>query len=171
MIYEPSEDTFLIAEQVKKFAKGRVLDMGTGSGYLAEIALEKTKDVVAVDISEEAIDFVKKKNIITIKSDLFSDVEGKFDLIIFNPPYLPKIKNEPKKLSIIISGGERGNELIERFLKKAKEYLKKNGKVLIIFSSLTPNVLELFKKYKYKFKKLSEKRIFFESIYCYLLTA
>ena len=88
MIYAPSDDSFLILEQVKKYAKGKVLDMCTGSGILAKAALEKTKDVTAVDIKEKAVNHCKKNKINVIKSDLFHKVEGKFDLIIFNPPYL-----------------------------------------------------------------------------------
>ena len=61
MIYEPAEDSFLIQKYVKQYAHGRVLDMGTGSGILAMTALDKTKDVLAVDIYEPAIDELKKK--------------------------------------------------------------------------------------------------------------
>ena len=57
MIYEPREDSFLLQKYVKKYSKGRVLDMGTGSGIQALTALEKTKCVVAVDINEETLQF------------------------------------------------------------------------------------------------------------------
>mgnify|MGYP001567581018 FL=1 len=60
MLYEPQEDTFLLQEQVKKYAKGKVLDLGTGTGILAKTALEKTKDVLAADINNEAINQCKK---------------------------------------------------------------------------------------------------------------
>ena len=169
MIYEPNDDTFLIAEQVEKFAKGKVLDLGTGSGYLAEIALEKTKDVLAADISEEVVEFVKKKGIKVVKSDLFSNINDKFDLIIFNPPYLPLDQREPKDSRLSTTGGLKGSEVLERFLKDAKSYLNENGKILIVFSSLTKDTMEIIKNYNYKAEKLSEKKLFFEAIYCYLL--
>jgi 16S rRNA G1207 methylase RsmC len=55
------------------------------------------------------------------------------------------------------------------FLSKAKEHLKKNGKILMVFSSLTPNVKKIIKKYNFKYKKLSEKKFLFEKLYVYLL--
>ncbi|MBI2671921.1 DUF2431 domain-containing protein [Candidatus Woesearchaeota archaeon] len=168
MVYEPSDDSFLIQEFVRKYAKGKVLDIGTGSGILAKTALEKTKDVLAVDIDEESVEHCKKLGINTVKSDLFENVKGKFDLIIFNPPYLPDDKNKLKDDHFYI-GGKKGNEILERFFSKAKEYLNKNGKILIVFSSLTPNVEEIMEKDKFKFKKLKEKAFFYEKLYVYLV--
>ena len=179
MIYEPNEDSFLLKEFVSEFAKGKVLDMGTGSGIQAEAALEKTKDVLAVDINPEAVTHCKKKRIKTIQSDLFSNISGKFDLIIFNPPYLPEeredlgIKMTEKDFNYVndvaLVGGKNGWETIDRFLKDARNYLNKNGKILLSFSSLSGDVEKIMKKYCYEFEKLGEKRIFFEVLYVYLL--
>ena len=94
IVYEPAEDSFLLAEQVKKYAKGKVLDLGTGSGILAETALINTKEVLATDINEEAVKRLKQKGINARFSDLFSHITEKFNLIIFNPPYLPTERNE-----------------------------------------------------------------------------
>lgn len=160
MIYEPQEDSFLLQKYVKKYAKGKVLDMGTGSGIQAETALTKTKDVLAVDINKEAL---KNKNIKTKYSNLFSNIKEKFDLIIFNPPYLPKEKNFKDKDLI------GGTKIIEKFLKETKNHLNKNGKILLVFSSLTGNVDHLLKKYKYKFRNLETKNLFFEKLYVYLI--
>ena len=66
MIYEPAEDSFLLQKYVKKYAKGKVLDMGTGSGIQAEAA----KDVLAVDVNPECVEYVKKKGIRAIVSNL-----------------------------------------------------------------------------------------------------
>lgn len=169
MIYEPAEDSFLLQKYVKKYAKDKVLDMGTGSGIQALASLEKTKDVLAVDINPSAVGQLKKKGIKAKVSDLFSNVKGKFDLIIFNPPYLPEDKREPRDSSISTTGGKKGYETIEKFLKQAKKFLKKDGKILLVFSSLTGNIEKLFSKYSYGFKKLEEKKLFFEKIYVYIL--
>lgn len=170
-IYFPNEDSYLILKHIKKFARGRVLDMGTGTGILAVEASKYSKEVVAVDINKEAIEYAKEKNkkmknIEWKVSNLFENVDGKFDLIIFNPPYLPKEENEPKELSLSICGGERGYELLFRFLKEAKKYLKKNGVILIVISSLTnfQKVKEFASKY-YKFEVLEEMKIPFEKLY------
>lgn len=167
MIYEPAEDSYLLEEQVKKFAKRgiKVLDMGTGSGIQAEAA--KDCDVLAVDINQECVDFVRKKGINCIKSDLFENVKGKFDLIIFNPPYLPEDEEEPEDSKLSTTGGKKGNEILERFFSQVENYLNKNGKILIVFSSLTPDVDKIIKKYGFSYKKLSEQKIPFETLYVY----
>lgn len=167
MLYEPQEDSFLIQEQVKKYAKGKVLDIGAGTGILAKTALEKTKEVLAADINKEAVDNCKKIGIRCIKSDLFENIKGKFDLIIFNPPYLPDDGYKLKDNSNYI-GGKKGNEVIRKFFSQAEKYLNKNGKILILFSSLTPDVKKIMRRYNFKFKKLTDKKFFFETLYVYL---
>tara|TARA_Y100000310_G_scaffold334319_1_gene413866 strand:+ start:417 stop:935 length:519 start_codon:yes stop_codon:yes gene_type:complete len=171
MIYEPAEDSYLLQEEVRKFVKPwmKVLDVGTGSGILAETSKRLGGDVLAIDINPEAVNYVKSKGINSVVSDLFSEVDGKFDLIIFNPPYLPKENMEPEDSKLATTGGKKGNEVIERFLKEAKTYLLDGGNILLLFSSLTPDVIELFKKYNYKYEKLSEQKIPFEVLYVYLL--
>lgn len=169
MIYEPAEDSFLLQKYVKKFAKGKVLDMGTGSGIQAITAKEKTDSVLAVDINSEAVKLVKDKGICAQVSNLFSNVNGKYDLIIFNPPYLPEDDLEDEESKKITTGGKEGYEVLESFLKKAKFFLNPRGKILIVVSSLTGNVESLFKKYDYKFDCLEKKKIFFEELKIYLL--
>ena len=99
-VYEPREDSFLILHQIRRFAKGNVLDMGTGSGILAIEAAKYADRVIAADINKDALEFAKEQarangviNTKFVLSDLFSYFEQhpvKFDLIIFNPPYLPE---------------------------------------------------------------------------------
>ena len=167
MIYEPREDSFLLQEQVRKFATGKVLDMGTGSGIQALAALEKTGSVEACDINKEAVDFLKEKGINAYQSDLFEKVEGKFDVIIFNPPYLPLDREEDEESRVVTTGGERGHEIIERFLKEAKEYLNENGVILLVFSSLSGDVPKVLDGLNYGSEMLAEKKVFFESLYVY----
>jgi len=174
--YEPQDDSFLLAGQVKKLAFGRVLDMGTGSGVQA-IAASKNRDVtgvVAVDINRKALSAAKQnaKNeevkIRFIHSDLFKEVKGVFDTIIFNPPYLP---DDTKFVDRGVHGGKKGYETLERFLSQANDYLSENGIILVVFSSITKKdkVDEAIENYGFEKRQLSEKRIFFEMLYVYLV--
>ncbi len=167
MIYEPRDDSRMLENQVKIFAKGKVLDMGTGCGIQALAALEKTNYVEACDINEEAVEVVKSKGVNAYKSDLFENVKGKFDVIIFNSPYLPLDKDEDEESRVITTGGQNGYEIIERFLKEAKNYLNENGIILLVFSTLTGDVDKILEETGYCYEKLDEKKVFFESLYVY----
>ncbi|MBL7052023.1 MAG: methyltransferase [Nanoarchaeota archaeon] len=166
-MYEPREDSFLLKKHVKKLVSGKVLDVGTGSGIQALAALENTKEVLAVDISEEVVEYCKKKNINVIQSDLFEKIEGKFDWIIFNPPYLPEDPREPEDSKLATTGGKKGDEILKRFLVDAKDYLNENGKILVLISSLTGKAEDLFKDYSWKL--LERENLFMEDIEVYLL--
>lgn len=175
MVYEPQEDSFLLREFVLKYAKGNVLDMGTGSGIQAAAAAasKKTVDVIGVDIDPQSIEYAKKHqdaklNIKWIKSDLFQKLSKKyehfFDTMIFNAPYLPQ---EGKRRHIDLEGGRIGHETIERFLEQAKDYLKQDGIILLAFSSLTPFMPDLIEKHMFTGKEIGRKHVFFEDIIVY----
>ncbi len=180
MVYEPQEDSFLLKEFVKRYSKGIALDMGTGSGLQAREAShsKKTTKVFAVDIDKKAIAFAKKqadhrrhRKITWIVGDLFSPFKSKkyyhfFDTIIFNPPYLPQ---DHKVREISLEGGRKGHETIERFLHNANRYLNQNGIILLVFSSLTPNVKDLLQRNLFIGKELGKTHMFFEDIFVYLV--
>jgi len=174
-IYEPREDSFLILKEVKRYTQGRVLDMGTGSGILAIAAAEQADSVVGADINKKALDYARKKaanidNIKFIYSDLFSKVKGKFDLIIFNPPYLPEMKGEDRWTKMQVSGGKKGYELLEKFFSKASNYLAPDGKILVLFSTLTKvdKIHEILDNYTFNYQKLAEESLDFETLFVYL---
>jgi len=169
MIYEPGEDSFLIGNFLKDLCKNKsVLDVGAGSGYLAEIAMKNgARKVDAIDINEESVDVCKKKGIHAWQSDLFSNVEDSYDLIVFNPPYLPKDLDEDEESALITTGGERGSEILERFFLDVRNYLNEKGKILIVISSLTGVDNLLFDGFD--FKLLGKKKLFFETLKVYLL--
>ncbi|WP_048055347.1 HemK2/MTQ2 family protein methyltransferase [Pyrococcus sp. NA2] len=172
-VYEPAEDTFLIAEALLEEVKSDdiVLDMGTGTGILALLAAKKARFVIGVDINRKAVDLAWKnaringiRNVVFVVSDLFENVRGTFDLIIFNPPYLPgeEIRDDIDKALI---GGKRGYEIIVRFLENVGNYLNPNGRVLLVYSSLTGDVESLFKKRGFLTKIVKRERFFFEEVY------
>jgi len=176
LIYAPSDDSNLLAEQVKIFSKDKsVLDIGSGSGILAETALKnKASEVFAIDINPESIKllkskFSKNKNVNALKSNLFSKIpkSKKFDIIIFNPPYLPFDKREDKGSQIATTGGKNGDEIILRFLQQALNYLSPNGFILLLTSSLTPmkRINYFLQKNKLKKTLLSQKKLFMEELF------
>src|SRR3989344_9287758 len=182
-VYEPREDSYLLQKEVKKYAHGDVLDMGTGSGIQAITASEskKVKSVLAVDLNRHAVkyvsDLVKKEGLKKIKvlhSDLFSNIQNKkFDTIIFNPPYLPEDEREPSdEMKRAISGGRHGWEVLSTFIDHAVSRLNNNGNILIVFSSLTnkEKVEEIVSSHLLDFKKLSQQNVGFETLYVYLIT-
>lgn len=168
MIYQPAEDSCLLSKEVAKRAKGKsFLDMGSGSGILAETAEKaQAKSVLATDIQDDVVKHLKSKNIPCIKSDLFEKVKGKFDIIAFNPPYLPHDAREDKESQIATTGGKKGDEVILKFLKQAKAHMKKDSIILLLLSSLTPRakILALLSALGLKHKVIAEKRIFFEKL-------
>lgn len=175
-IYEPREDSFLLERNVEKYAKGKVLDMGTGTGILALAAAKnkKARSVTAADVNREAVLYVldvcmnEGMPITVVQSDLFENIEEKFDTIIFNPPYLPNDGSSDKALD----GGKEGYEVIERFLTDAKNHLRSKGQILLLFSSLTDKKIvdAILKRENYKYKQLDSMKLDFEELYVYRIT-
>lgn len=189
-VYEPREDSFLMQEYVEEFSKAKelVLDMGTGSGILAITAAKYAKHVVALDINQKAVNCVqleirseKIKNLSVFQSDLFSAIERKrydlekknlvksavknqFDLIIFNPPYLIE---ELDIRDDALFGGKRGIETTEKFLVKARDYLKDEGIILITSSSLVnqKRLAEIFEENLLESETIDSFHAFFEDVY------
>ncbi|MCK4729976.1 MAG: methyltransferase [Candidatus Aenigmarchaeota archaeon] len=170
-VYEPDEDTYFLTEQIKKLIKSRkfesVLEMGIGSGYISLSIADKVNKILGVDINPKAVEFAEKsrkeqkiENVEFRISNLFEKVAGKFDLIFFNPPYLPGNGD------LSCEGGERGQELIEKFLSEVRNRLNEGGVGVILLSSFN-NISEL--KRRFNLVKLGELELFFETLYCYKL--
>lgn len=177
-VYSPAEDSFLLSQVLEDYFENLskeerkdifFLDMGTGSGIQSEKAEEflSKNNILAVDINPDAVKLVKNLGFNAIKSDLFSSPElkgKKFDIIAFNPPYLPK-DEEGFDEGIDTTGGEKGDELPLAFLYAAKNYLSKDGVIFLLVSSITPrNKLEKAISDNYKKEIVGRKKLFFEEL-------
>jgi len=148
-VYLPSDDTYLLLDNLIVEKDDFVLDLGTGCGILGIIASEKADKVVITDISPVAMKCAKLNvsyNDLSDKvdvrlGDLFDPIKKheKFDLILFNPPYIP-VEKEEKKLDWLEKawdGGKNGREITDKFLEEFNYYLKKRGRVQMIQSSIS----------------------------------
>lgn len=165
----PRADTEVTVEEVIAYCKIqekrnlRVLDLCTGSGAIA-ISVKKyvpNCEVVAVDISKGALEVAKRNakqndtDITWILSNLFEKIEGCFDVIVSNPPYIKKkiIKTLDKQVQcepiLALDGGEDGLEFYQTIIKQAPDYLNENGKLFLeIGYDQKQEVLEIIEKTK-----------------------
>ncbi|RLF59291.1 MAG: methyltransferase [Thermoplasmata archaeon] len=173
-VYEPSDDTYMLARNLEINKGDKVLDMGTGCGILAIIAYRKgASKVVACDINKKAVECAKynvtmnNARVKVIESDLFENIREKFDLIIFNPPYLPSDPLEKDdELKIAWDGGKNGREVIDRFIDEVEKFLKPGGRFQIVVSSLSgiEDVIKKIDEKKFEIKINERKRFFFEEL-------
>src|SRR3972149_6490963 len=115
-IYQPAEDSFFIADVLEKLFESNkkdiaVLEIGCGSGVQLQKILQvgvKKENIFGVDINKEAVRHCKNLGFNCVHSNLFDNVNGKFDIIIFNPPYLPEDIKEPLSSKLATTGGKQG---------------------------------------------------------------
>lgn len=174
-VYPPAEDTFLLIDNLMVKSGYDVLEIGTGTGLVSICASLKCSSVTSTDINPYAIKCAEaniklnnRDNITVIKSDLFDNINGKYDLILFNTPYLPVTDEEhvDDEYSKAWDGGENGREVIDKFLKQAPLYLKENGTIQLVQSSLSDNekTIQTLEKLGLKAEITAIEHIFFEDI-------
>lgn len=166
-VYQPREDSQLLAKYVLEcdLEEKNCLDMGTGTGIIAgKMVRSDAKNVVAADINPEAVEEASEKlkeyeNVNVKESDLFENIDGKFDFIAFNPPYLPGDElDEDVDDREIWRGGDSGEEFTEEFLQVAREHLKDGGEIVFVVSSLSD-----FDRSEYEI--LDTESLWFEDLY------
>ncbi|MGC8652006.1 MAG: HemK2/MTQ2 family protein methyltransferase [Candidatus Micrarchaeia archaeon] len=141
-VYEPREDSYLLAQAVEKYAFGRALDLGTGTGIQGIVAAKKGCTVTFSDISAKAVECARANAALNgvkgafVKSDMFAGIKGAFNTIIFNPPYLPEEDPGRNPKDITLDGGIDGRTYINILLKGYKNHIAKDYAVLLLESSL-----------------------------------
>ncbi|MFH7859925.1 MAG: methyltransferase [Candidatus Aenigmatarchaeota archaeon] len=174
-VYKPSEDTFLLYDSINNnYSKS--FEVGSGVGLITLKLAKKSNYVLVSDINFEATKntlYNVKQNFLRDKVDIvcgdcLTFLKNKifFELIVFNPPYLPSENFNKKIFDLSWSGGKRGYEITLKFLKEAKKHINKKGTIMIVSSSYIINeVLNIIKKMKLKYSIKKEKSMFFEKIY------
>lgn len=143
-VYQPAEDSRLLAETAVDANLGagdRVLDVGTGSGYVAARLREATPArVVGSDISPAACRQAHEAGVRTVRADLLGPFRsGVFDLVVCNPPYLPTPPEQEwgDPMERALSGGPDGRAVVDRLLPALPRVLAPGGRALVLVSSLT----------------------------------
>lgn len=175
-VYSPSDDSFLLLKCVQVSPGETFLEVGCGSGLVSLHAAKAGARVTAVDISPVAVDCTRRnalKNdvkVTVLQSDLFEKVQGVFDVIAFNPPYLPDESSTTSTSWIerSWSGGAEGSEVTVRFIEEVWKHLAPRGRVYVVLSSLG-GLMSVLKAGRQRFESrmIEEKHMFFESIYVY----
>lgn len=177
LVYEPAEDSFLLADAALEEAEPgmRILEIGAGSGFVSAVLRTNIKGIraFATEINPHAARCAKANGVEVIRTDLFKGIksgnkEASFDIILFNPPYLPTSEDEkvPGWLNYAFDGGTSGRETLDRFLDDVRDYLKPRGKILILISSITglEAVEEKMIKMGFEVDVVRRKKISFEEL-------
>ncbi len=173
-VYEPSEDSFLLLDALEKetwSGTESVLEIGCGTGIASIFLCKRVKEVFSLDINMRAVSCTKQNmanngvlNSHVFSSDLFSAINArKFDVVIFNTPYLPEDKETGKFSDPAWSGGQSGRNVIDRFLKNALNHITTRGKIFIVESSLSDyqKTLDFFNAHMFNAEVAERKNLAF----------
>lgn len=170
-VYQPAEDTFLLLKAALAEARlaDRVLELGCGSGFVSQELGPRVARILATDINPHAVRAARARGIEVIRADLFRGIKGKFDLILFNAPYLPTQPEERtgQWIDRALDGGENGRETVDRFIEDLAGHLRPGGRALLLISSLT-GLEEVRRKAAaagLTAEVVAEERCFFERLY------
>ncbi len=177
-VYNPSDDSLLLLDVLEVSPGQRLLDVGTGTGIVALHAAKAGAKVTAVDINPHAVACARSNalrndlKVEVLQGDLFDKVEGLFDVIAFNPPYLPDEGQPSSWVERAWSGGADGAEVVVRFLDDAWRFLTPGGRIYTILSSFgSIRTILRNARQRYDVEMVEERHMFFESILAYRMSA
>ncbi|WP_456330639.1 HemK2/MTQ2 family protein methyltransferase [Archaeoglobus sp.] len=170
MIYEPAEDSELLLEAALQEIKpeDEVIEIGAGSGFVAERLKGKCRYILTTDISPYAARELRRKGLDVVMTDIARGIKKRFSLVLFNPPYV-ELEDELKRgdwLDVAIDGGRRGIEVIRKFLDMLDEIMDDGGMAILIASSQNePEVFDLIRERGFVYEIIGERGVFFERLY------
>jgi len=173
-VYLPSDDTYLLLdvlrEELKENKFKKSLEIGAGNGILSLELFDYSNNHYATDINPVVIKYLSSlkerfnlNNFKIIESDLFSKIrKQKFDVIVFNPPYVAS----EDIVDCSTDGGKDGSCIILDFIPLLKNFLSKKGACYLLISSLNKpkEIFNLINKNKLKYTILKKTNIFFEEL-------
>jgi release factor glutamine methyltransferase len=167
-VYTPSDDSLLMIDAITHLPLSgrRVLDMGTGSGILGLYCAMQGAKVTASDIDEAALEQTDRAaavlglQIELRLSDLFEKIQEQFDLILFNPPYLPSVGFNDRS----VDGGPAGTMLADRFLENLPSHLGASAEALLLLSSVNDPASVQRRHGNIDFSTIAKKQLFFEEL-------
>lgn len=141
-VYQPAEDSRLLAEAIEEYVSDgdTLLDVGTGSGYVATVAADRGADVVGSDVNPHACRAASERGVPVVRTNLADAFQDDvFDVVVFNPPYLPTPPEMERDdwFERALSGGESGRAVVAPFLDTVGRVLAPDGTVFLLVSSLT----------------------------------
>lgn len=188
-VYLPSDDTDLLLEVIEeKITKAnknykKAIEIGSGNAFLSLAIYGNVKELYSTDINPIVIDYLlnvkERYNLEKMKvvySNLFDSIDEteKFDLIIFNPPYVPTEElsededlDEINGYDLAVNGGIEGREIIDKFIEQLPNHLLEKGECYLLISSLN-NPIEIIENLKHKklnAEIIGSKKLFFEELF------
>ncbi len=165
-VYPPREDSYLLYDSIEVKGRERFLEIGTGTGLISIGAALHGAEVYATDIDEKALKCAKKNaetngvEVELIRADMLRGIKGGFDIVAFNPPYLPD-SGKDYDLKQALESGKDGTEHILTYLNGIERVLKEGGKAYFVASSHTGRIASISRNVR----KIAEKSLFFEKLY------
>lgn len=168
--YLPGEDTFLLADIIDRYPAKNSLEIGVGRGVITSYLAKMSDYVVGVDISVYAI---KETGRVLAELELLQKVDllmadaatsltpESFDLVVFNPPYLPSEETTDRS----VDGGRGGILVPVQWFTASLVVVKKAGRVLMVLSTASKleEAISIFSK-KCSVKIVARRRLFFEEL-------
>lgn len=172
-VYKPRADSFLLADALDAVdfnGRKTALEVGCGTGLQSLALALKGLMVTAVDLNLEAIKNTRfnaeklglQGRVRVKESDLFSAVESKFDVIVFNPPYVASDRLKDSS----VDGGRKGRAVLDSFLSSMPLHLNEQGLCFFLQSSLNgiEKTVKQLEEMNFAFEIITRKKLFFEEL-------